>query len=323
MMQMDINYDYALGSGQGTSQVANNRFVIIHEIGVNNSPAVNNAIYMHNNWGNAYTTDIVGDGGKIYRIGEPGYVSWGAGSFANANAPAQIELARTYDRATFEKDMAAYIGLIRSYCDQFGIPKTLDAGGMYDAGVKTHKWVTDNIWGDHVDPVSSYLQPVWGVSNQTLSNWILNGYGGSGVNTKPEFNVVTINYYPGYGIDAVDADGNGIAGSRYKFKHGTQWKSLGIRIINNQAHYQLSDYEFVPQAFTDQQFICTINYAINYGIDSANSLGNGNVGTRSKFKTGTKWKADYIREIKGKLYYQVGPDDFIDADYTAGSGKTY
>lgn len=39
---------------------------------------------MKNNYNgsNPYTTDVIGDGGIVYRVGEQGYVSWGAG---NAN----------------------------------------------------------------------------------------------------------------------------------------------------------------------------------------------------------------------------------------------
>ena len=67
---------------------------------------------MKRSWNNAYTTDIVGDGGIVYRVGESGYVSYGAGN-ANTYAPVQIELQHTYDKPTFAKNYEAYINYAR------------------------------------------------------------------------------------------------------------------------------------------------------------------------------------------------------------------
>ncbi|OJG43649.1 hypothetical protein RV04_GL000645 [Enterococcus hermanniensis] len=35
----------------------------------------------------------------MYQVGEPGYVQYGAGSYANANSPVQIELQATASNA--------------------------------------------------------------------------------------------------------------------------------------------------------------------------------------------------------------------------------
>ena len=177
-----IDKTYSLESYQGSPYKANNNYIIIHEIGVDNSPAINNAIYMKRNWMNANTAYIVGDGGKVYQVGKPGYIQYGAGSYANANSPVQIELARTWDKATFEKDYKAYVDLIRDSAKIYGIPLTLDTA-YNNRGVKSHLWVTQNIWGDHVDPYG-YLAR-WGVTKEKLAKDIANGVGGNTETVKP------------------------------------------------------------------------------------------------------------------------------------------
>lgn len=185
-MGYSINKTYALGDGEGSIYTTSpNRYIILHETATE-VPAVNNAKYEKRAWdsSSAYVQFIVGDGGQVFQVGEPGYVAWGAGQVANSQAPVQIELARTRNAEQFKKDYATYIQLARDYANIYGIPKTLDAGGAGTPGIKTHFWVTNNLWGDHIDPVRSYLQPYWGITQQQLANDIANGV--NSVNpTKP------------------------------------------------------------------------------------------------------------------------------------------
>lgn len=180
MASYPINYDYMLGDGEGSIYYTSpNKYIILHETATEAS-ARNNASYFKNNWSvtNTYVTDVVGDGGIDYKVGSWGYVSWGAGQVANAVSPVQIELARTRDEAQFRKDYATYISLARDAANYYGIPLTLDGGG---AGIKTHRWVSDNIWGDHIDPVDSYLQPYWGITHAQLASDLANGVNASQV----------------------------------------------------------------------------------------------------------------------------------------------
>lgn len=169
-----IDTTYQLTLNEGDSRRAANKFIVLHEVGTESS-ALNNAIYMKRAWSTnqAYTQFIVGDGGKVYKVGEDGYVSWGAGSYMNANSPVQIELARTFDKGTFNKDYAAYINLTRDYAIKYGIPLTLDDGNMYTNGIKTHLWVTQNVWGDHTDPYG-YLAR-FGITKAQLAADLRNG----------------------------------------------------------------------------------------------------------------------------------------------------
>lgn len=163
-----IDTTYQLTLGEGDSRRAANKFVVLHDVGTESS-ALNNAIYMKRAWSQteSYTQFIVGDGGKVYKVGEDGYVSWGAGSYVNANAPVQIELAHSYDKATFDQDYTVYVNLTRDYAIKYGIPLTLDAGNMYTPGIKSHLWVTNNVWGDHTDPYG-YLAR-FGVTKEKLA----------------------------------------------------------------------------------------------------------------------------------------------------------
>lgn len=158
-----------------STQRTNNNYIILHETG-GVAPAKNNAIYFNREWRNVgtYTSHVVGDGGKVYQISPPGYVQWGAGSYANANSPVQIELARTNNKATFKKDYASYINLARDMAKKYGIPLKLDGAGR---GIKSHYWVSQNIWGDHVDPWGYLAQ--YNVTKSQVAKDLKNGVDGA------------------------------------------------------------------------------------------------------------------------------------------------
>lgn len=182
---MKINNEFNLGANEGSPQKAQNYFIIVHETANSSATGRNEATYMKRNWRNAYTTDIIGDKGIDYRVGEWGYVSWGALN-ANPYAPVQIELQHSLDKATFQENYKAYIELIRKACDTFGIPKTLDSGGQWTKGVKSHDWVSKNWGGDHTDPYG-YLAKM-GISKAQFAKDIANGLGGNAVSKPQEKN---------------------------------------------------------------------------------------------------------------------------------------
>lgn len=180
-----INDEFNLAPNEGSSQVAVPNKVILHETANPNATGRNEATFMKRSWlsNEAYTTDIVGDGGIVYRIGQQGYVSWGAGN-ANGYAPVQIELQHTHDKALFAKNYEAYVNYARDSAKKFGIPLTLDEGNsLYTKGIISHRWVTDNLWGDHTDPYG-YLAEM-GVSKAKLANDLKYGVSTT-ANDKPE-----------------------------------------------------------------------------------------------------------------------------------------
>ncbi|WP_333604134.1 SLAP domain-containing protein, partial [Lactobacillus acetotolerans] len=166
----------------------------------------------------------------------------------------------------------------------------------------------------------------WGTTasgNFDVSQLYDNFYTGGQNPVKTNKNIVAIKYWPGYGVDSVHADGSHFKNSNVKFKSGTQWRSSGIRLINNQAHYLVGKNEYIPQKYTDQQYIATVNYIPGYGVDTIRANGEHVSGSRLKMKDDTEWKADYIKVLGGRLYYQVGQNEYLDAAYTVGSGKVY
>ena len=179
------NYDktFILGSGQGSSQKASNEYIIIHDTANDDNQgdnsAYNEASYMHNNWQNAYTHAIAG-WDRVYLVKEAGYVAYGAGKVANSRAPFQIELAHYSDHTKQMQSYINYINAVREYANKFGIPLTLDGDGK---GIKSHKWVSDNIWGDHQDPYA-YLERI-GISKQQLAHDLANGVDGTAPTPKP------------------------------------------------------------------------------------------------------------------------------------------
>ncbi|MBF7103917.1 N-acetylmuramoyl-L-alanine amidase [Pediococcus pentosaceus] len=177
-----VNNDYALSSNQGSSLRTSNNVIIAHATAVY-APAKNVATYEKRAWYDvgAYVQYIVGDGGKIYRVGAEGYQAWGAGSWANANAPVQIELAQTYDNVEFHKDYVTYVNLLRSSAIKYGIPTDVDSSAW--RGVKSHLWITNNVWGDHTDPYG-YLAS-HGITKAQFAHDVKYGFSSSGNNVNP------------------------------------------------------------------------------------------------------------------------------------------
>ena len=179
-MSYKISKKYALAGAEGAAGKTTHKYIIAHDTGNDNNRGANSganeASYMKGHWNAAYTHFIVDDK-AIYQVGTPGYVAWGAGATANANSPMQVELAHVDSKARFKESYKRYIWLIRYYADKYGIPKTLDAGGAGTPGVKSHKWVSDHIWGDHQDPYG-YLAK-WCISKSQFAKDIKNGLGGT------------------------------------------------------------------------------------------------------------------------------------------------
>lgn len=152
---------------------ADNSIVVAHEAGAAGSldAQVN---YMKNNWqtNQAFVSHFVGSRGRIEQLTDTGIAQWGAGATGNKKAYAQVELARTTDRATFKQDYAAYVWLLHTLASEKNIPTTVDMNT--DRGIKTHRWISLNYHEtDHVDPYG-YLKS-WGISEQQFRNDVMNG----------------------------------------------------------------------------------------------------------------------------------------------------
>lgn len=179
----EINNEFNLAPWEGSGQVAYPNKIILHETANERATGRNEATYMKNNWFNAHTTAIIGDGGIVYKIAPEGNVTWGAGN-ANPYAPIQIELQHTHDKELFKKNYKAYIDYTRDMGRKYGIPMVLDQGSsVWDKGVVSHKWVSDYVWGDHTDPYG-YLAEM-GISKAQLAKDLANGVSGELVKPTP------------------------------------------------------------------------------------------------------------------------------------------
>lgn len=151
------------------------KYVIAHESGNPNNcgpNALENEIaYMNRNKANAFTSHWVGGGGRIVQIAPVGKLQYGCGPKGNPLSYAQVELARTNDKEQFKKDYAAYIWLLRELAKEACIPVVLDGTGN---GIKSHRWITDNLKGTtHRDPYS-YLGSM-GITEEQFKLDIKNG----------------------------------------------------------------------------------------------------------------------------------------------------
>ncbi len=171
-----IDYTHQLSDDEGSDQQTKNNVIIAHATGVY-APAENVAIFEKREWDSSksYVQYIVGDGGKVYAVGQEGYVAWGAGEWANENAPVQVELAQTYSDSQFKKDYQTYVNLLRDSAKKWNIPTSLDSSEY--RGIKSHVWITNHVWGNHVDPYG-YLS-THGISQTQFAHDLQYGFGSS------------------------------------------------------------------------------------------------------------------------------------------------
>ncbi|MGR6904711.1 peptidoglycan recognition protein family protein [Lysinibacillus sp. BSL11] len=173
---MTYTIEKRLMSGLPNQALMAVKYVIAHESGNPNNcgpDALENEIaYMNRNKANAFTSHWVGGGGRIVQIAPVGRLQYGCGPKGNPLSYAQVELARTADKEQFKKDYAAYIWLLRELAKEAGIPVVLDGAGN---GIKSHRWITDNLKGTtHRDPYS-YLASM-GITEEQFKKDILNGF---------------------------------------------------------------------------------------------------------------------------------------------------
>lgn len=317
----NINKEYQLGDSEGSSLQTGNKYIVLHE--TTNVGAEANASYFKHNWATTqtYVQYVIGDGGKIFQVGADGYQAWGAGSYANANSPVQIELARTTDKAIFKKDYETFVNFAIYKAKQFGIPQALDGEGN---GIKTHKWVSDNIWGSHTDPVQSYLLPFWGITQSQLAHDIANGISESVVEPAKTFtnvnNVVTTLNENVKGYTTYDE--NGKANATTNIAPNTGWVSNGITVFGNQAYFTIGKNIYLPQTSTTLNGKLIINYVTGYGVLAYDSKGNSIKDSNLKFKAGSKWQiTDKLTDInKIGWCYQVATNTYVPVKYQVGSG---
>jgi len=318
-MNFNINNDYELADNEGSSVPTGNKFIVLHE--TTNVGAKSNAIFFKNNWATTetYVQYVIGDGGKIFHVGGDGYQAWGAGSYANANSPVQIELARTFDKETFKKDYAALINFARTKATQYGIPMILDTGTQYTNGVKTHKWISDNIWGSHIDPVVSYLQPFWGVTHEQLAHDIAVGISEPATvkPTKVFTNINNIVYTLNDNVKGYTTyDESGKPNATTNIAPNTGWVSNGIVVYGNQAYYAIGRNIYIPQSVTKFNGKVLINSDIP--VHAVNLKGEP---VNVDLKGGSDWAYKVLVQVPNVGWaYKIATDMYLPTKFAQGSG---
>ncbi|WP_103097541.1 SH3 domain-containing protein, partial [Tetragenococcus halophilus] len=309
-----------------STQRTTNNYIILHETG-GVAPAINNAQYFNREWRNAgtYSSHVVGDGGDVYQISPEGYVQWGAGSYVNARSPVQIELARTNDKATFEKDYKAYVNLARDMAKKYNIPLTLDGAGR---GIKSHLWVSNNIWGNHQDPYGYLAQ--WGISKADLAQDLR-----TGLDDSDDADASKTTPAPGESAPEPDNDNYQSQSGSYAFQHTTKIRnsvgtSGGYTGMNYNAG-QSVNYDRVYKNVNGYDWLSYISYggqrryvAMTNGSGSSNS--NSGSGGQSQSGSYTFQNTTRIRNGLGTgasysgLNYQPGQTVHYDRVYRNVNG---
>ena len=115
--------------------------------------------------------------------------------------------------------------------------------------------------GDGKQIAGSNLKLKHGTSWHSSGIYILNGHAAYALGSDlpgwyvyqeytDQVGKITINYVPGYGVNAFNKKGNQILNSNKKFKSGTSWKYSKIVNIKGKAYYQVSKTEFIPAKYT-------------------------------------------------------------------------
>lgn len=137
--------------------------------------------------------------------------------------------------------------------------------------------------------------------------------------------LISIYYVAGYGVKAVDSNGNQIPQSEQTLKHGTKWHASGVYMINGKPAYAIGRDRsgwYVYQAYTNQCNQVTINYYPGYGVNGVDRNGNTVQGSNSTFRTDSSWST-YLSEAKvinGSVHYLVGNNLYVPSFYTYGGG---
>lgn len=145
-------------------------------------------------------------------------------------------------------------------------------------------------------------------------------------------NVGHVNYVPGYGIRVWEEPNK--KGSDYYLPHGSAWK------IDQKATFKDGTvwYRVGTNQWVDGQYISfspvnngasqnvsgtiTINYVPGYSINVYSSpLISSASWTGNQLKHGTKWEVFLKTTVNGKTFYNVGGNQWVNAEYVVFSAK--
>lgn len=117
-------------------------------------------------------------------------------------------------------------------------------------------------------------------------------------------------------------DNSGHANPGTNVISGSDWKSNGIAVINNQPFYIIGADTLIPQSTSTFKGLLVINFRSDYGVNAYDSKGNYVDGSNKAFKGGSIWKtSDKVINLPKVGYsYQVATDEYVPIKYAQGSG---
>ncbi|WP_294837365.1 peptidoglycan recognition family protein [uncultured Lactobacillus sp.] len=178
---MKINHKYELNDNEGSSKIAECKFIIAHSTATTNGEAWAVAHNMKTGINTSQTyVHFVIDDKNIYQVGALGCVAWGAGQPANNLAPVQIELCEFSNHKRAMKAYKHYVNWLRWAAKKYGIPLTLDDSNR-QKGIKTHSWLVQHGLSDtnHTDPWG-YLSKL-GITKAKFAKDLKKGFSGENI----------------------------------------------------------------------------------------------------------------------------------------------
>jgi hypothetical protein len=121
-------------------------------------------------------------------------------------------------------------------------------------------------------------------------------------------------------IKVYKISGANMASTSKTLKKGTAWKTFNRATVNGQNYYNVGGNQYVKNADVKNRVlgVAHVNYNKHYGIQIWTSkLGivkNSN-GTAKKLPGQTNWKVYATATLKGHKYFNLGGDQYIDANY--------
>lgn len=166
------------------------------------------------------------------------------------------------------------------------------------------------------------------------NQWVNSMYVADAADTPamtPASFVGRINYVPGYGVRLFQINGSTVTNTGRYLQHGTTWKVSGTITINGRGYTNLGGNQWVESQYivnaadssaTDDSSLpngtfAVISYAKGYGIAvwQQNSNGTFSVANHAPLTNGTRWAVHKKTTANGRTYYNLGGNQWIQADY--------
>lgn len=194
-----------------------------------------------------------------------------------------------------------------------------------------------NITGKKVDAgTNAYYSGIYTWNGQTYYHLITGGYVAAAdvliIRAEPTNDkTVTVNQNGAVVSDVTAANKGGKATT---LAANTSWQVMGKYSVNGLEYYQIGAKQYVKASdvrvaktaaqknavtpSTSYRAVGTVNYVPGYGIQvwtKSHQFVTNTDGSLKKLQDGTNWKIFGESNLNGKTYYNLGGDQWLDANY--------